>query len=129
MSALATSSATCSLLLASSILLFSCTAQPGHSPEAAKRREGAPGAPGAPGASGEPGEPDMDTVKRTLDALVAEKRKAKKHYERGNGFFVRSEFEKALREYRRALDLSPRDPEYKNAVRKVEWALGRRPGR
>ena len=89
---------------------------------------------GTPAAEPEPrparrtssGEISEEVIRATLRAFAAEKRKAREHCEQGNRYFARAEFEKALREYREALKLSPGDPEYKRAVAKAELALGRR---
>ncbi len=71
------------------------------------------------------GDPSESVIRATFSALVAEKKRAKKHYEQGNLHFAAGEFEEALSEFRKALGLSPRDPEYRKRVRAAEQALGR----
>ncbi|TET52272.1 MAG: hypothetical protein E3J64_05470 [Anaerolineales bacterium] len=84
---------------------------------------------GAEGEQARPGEISESVIRATLAAFTAEKRRAKKHCEDGNRHFARSEFRKALDEFRSALKLCPRDPEYSRAVAKAELALGVRPAR
>ncbi len=120
MSVWARNSAACSLLSPTSVLVASCAAHVEEAQPEAERR-----APPVESA----GQPSESVIRATLDAFAAEKREAMKHCRQGNRYFVNSQFEKALTEFRKARQLCPFDREYKAAVAKAEHALGRRPTR
>ena len=117
MSGWARTFAACSLLPAISLLAASCGSRAGE-PEPPKKER--------PARRVSSGEVSEEVIRATLRALTAEKLKAKEHHEQGNRYFARWEFKKALSEFRKALDMFPRDPKYKSAVAKAEFALGMR---